>query len=180
MSRHLSESGLILAPMGRDAQVAASMLAEAKIDTVACPSLQELVDGLKRGAGFAIVTEEALRTADLHPLAAWIGQQPEWSDFPFILLTLRGGIERNPAAIRLLQTLGNVTFLERPFHPTTLVSLAQSAIRGRRRQYEARVRLEALADLNETLEARVDAAVAQRLKDQERLESAENALRQSQ
>ena len=166
--------------MGRDAQVAASMLTEAKIDSVACPSLQQLVDGLKRGAGFAIVTEEALRTADLHPLAAWISRQPEWSDFPFILLTLRGGIERNPAAIRLLQTLGNVTFLERPFHPTTLVSLAQSAIRGRRRQYEARARLEALADLNETLEARVDAAVAQRLKDQERLASAENALRQAQ
>ncbi|HKY00691.1 MAG TPA: ATP-binding protein [Steroidobacteraceae bacterium] len=166
--------------MGRDARVAASMLAEAKIDSLACPSLPELVDGLKRGAGFAIVTEEALRTADLHPLAAWIGQQPEWSDFPFILLTLRGGIERNPAAIRLLQTLGNVTFLERPFHPTTLVSLAQSAIRGRRRQYEARARLEALADLNETLEARVDAAVTQRLEDQEKLASAETALRQAQ
>ena len=72
-----------------------------------------------------------------------------------------GGIERNPAAVRLLRTLGNVTFLERPFHPTTLVSLAQSALRGRRRQYEARARLEALAHLNETLEARVDAAIAE-------------------
>ena len=180
MNGNFSESGLILAPIGRDAKVAASMLAEAKIDSVACPSLQALIDGLKRGAGFAIVTEEALRTADLHPLAAWIDQQPEWSDFPFILLTLRGGIERNPAAIRLLQTLGNVTFLERPFHPTTLVSLAQSAIRARRRQYEARAQLEALADLNETLEARVDAAVTQRLEDQEKLASAESALRQAQ
>ena len=67
------------------------------------------------GAGFALVTEEALQTADLHPLAAWIDAQPEWSDFPFVLLTRRGGgIERNPAAMRLLQTLGNVTFLERP------------------------------------------------------------------
>jgi PAS domain S-box-containing protein len=37
--------------------------------------------------------------------------------------------------------LGNVTFLERPFHPTTLVSIATSALRGRRRQYEARSRL---------------------------------------
>ena len=180
MNANFSESGLILAPIGRDARVATSMLAEAKIDSVGCPSLQALIDGLKRGAGFAIVTEEALRTADLHPLAAWIDQQPEWSDFPFILLTLRGGIERNPAAIRLLQTLGNVTFLERPFHPTTLVSLAQSAIRARRRQYQARAQLEALADLNETLEARVDAAVTQRLEDQEKLASAESALRQAQ
>ena len=89
--------------------------------------------------------------------------QPEWSDFPFILLTQRGGgIERNPAALRFLKTLGNVTFLERPFHPTSLVSLVQSALRGRRRQYEARARLEVLAQLNSTLEARVDAAVAER------------------
>ena len=161
MIPHLSERGLILAPKGRDAQVTTSILTEAKIHSVVCPSLVDLYEGLGRGAGFAIVTEEALRTADLHPLADWIGAQPEWSDFPFIVLTLRGGLERNPAAIRLLRTLGNVTFLERPFHPTTLVSLAQSAVRGRRRQYEARARLEALADLNETLEARVTAAIAE-------------------
>jgi signal transduction histidine kinase/ActR/RegA family two-component response regulator len=158
---HLSERGLILAPHGRDARVAASLLSEARIRSVACPSLVELVAGLKHGAGFAIVTEEALRTADLHPLGEWLGAQPEWSDFPFIVLTLRGGLERNPTAIRILRTLGNVTFLERPFHPTTLVSLAQAAIRGRRRQYDARARLKSLADLNETLEARVDAAIAE-------------------
>jgi signal transduction histidine kinase len=158
---HLSERGLILAPLGRDAQVAASMLSEAGIRSVVCTSLTELVNGLRHGAGFAVVTEEALHTADLHPLAAWIGAQPDWSDFPFIVLTLRGGIERNPLAMRLLKTLGNVTFLERPFHPTTLVSLAHSAIRGRRRQYDARARLKSLAELNETLEARVEAAIAE-------------------
>ena len=85
------------------------------------------------------MTEEALHTVDLHPLADWIDAQPEWSDFPFVLLTRRGGgIERNPLGhFAAPKTLGNVTFLERPFHPTSLVSLAQSALRGRRRQYEA-------------------------------------------
>ena len=74
-----------------------------------------------------------------------------------------GGLERNPEAGRLLDTLGNITFLERPFHPTTLISLAQSALRARRRQYDARARLEALQKseerlktANETLEARVE------------------------
>jgi signal transduction histidine kinase len=163
MIPHLSQRALILAPVGRDADVAASMLAEAAIRSVICRSLPELVRGLAAGAGFAIVTEEALDTTDLHPLADWIGAQPEWSDFPFVLLTRRmGGIERNPMAIRLLQTLGNVTFLERPFHPTTLISLARAALRGRDRQYDARARLEALADLNATLEARVTAAIAER------------------
>lgn len=110
-----------------------------------CGSLGALVEALKRGAGFALLTEEGLRGANLNPLAGWLDTQPEWSDFPFVLITQKGGgIERNPTAKRLLDVLGNVTFLERPFHPTTLVSLAQSALRGRRRQYDARRRLEEL------------------------------------
>lgn len=147
MNRTLSERALILAPLGRDAAIAKAMLGEAAIAADICGNLPSLLGELGKGAGFVVVTEEALRTADLHPLAAWIEAQPEWADLPFILLTGRGGgLERNPAAARQLDILGNVTFLERPFHPTTLVSLARSALRGRRRQYEARARLEALAE----------------------------------
>ena len=181
MIPQLSERGLILAPTGRDAQVAATLLAENGVRSCLCQGLPELVAQARAGAGFALVTEEALDAVDLHPLSDWIQGQPEWSDFPFVLLTQRGGgIERNPAALRFLTTLGNVTFLERPFHPTTLVSLVQSALRGRRRQYEARSRLEALAELNATLGARVDAAIVERLRDQERLAKTEIALRQAQ
>ncbi|MFN3387528.1 MAG: ATP-binding protein [Allosphingosinicella sp.] len=164
------------------------MLAEAGLKPQAVASLAELVDALDAGAGLAVLTEEALRTADLHALSAWIDGQAEWSDFPFILLTGRGGgLERNPGAARFLKILGNVTFLERPFHPTTFVSLAEAALRGRRRQYEARARLEALRDreeqlresreallrLNATLEDRVNAEVSER-------EQAENQLRHAQ
>ena len=181
MIPHLSERGLILAPLGRDAQVAAAMLAESGVRSVICAGLGELVAELRAGAGFALVTEEALQAGDLHPLADWIARQPQWSDFPFVLLTQSGGgLERNPAALRFLTALGNVTFLERPFHPTSLVSLVQSALRGRRRQYQARASLQVLAELNTTLEARVDAAVAARLRDQQRLAKAESALRQAQ
>lgn len=145
MIPHLSERALVLAPHGRDARIAASILAEARILTDVCDSLGSLRQGLERGAGFALVTEESLRSADLHPLSKWLQSQAEWSDLPFILLTQKGGgLERNPSAQRFLDLLGNVTFLERPFHPTTLVSLAQAALRGRRRQYEARSRLEEL------------------------------------
>ena len=102
------------------------------------------------------------RSADLHALSDWIDEQPEWSDFPFVLLTRRGGgLERNPAASRFLDVLGNVTFLERPFHPTTFVSLAQSALRGRRRQYDARARLEELNRLASDLEKRVEQRTAE-------------------
>jgi PAS domain-containing protein len=129
-----SERALILAPQGRDAGIAAEP----------CLSLPDLIVQLNTGAAFVVVTEEALATADLSALATWLDDQQEWSDLPFMLLTARGGLKRNPAATRYREVLGNVTFLERPFHPTTLVSLARSALRARRRQYEARARLEAL------------------------------------
>ncbi|WP_085808909.1 ATP-binding protein [Sphingomonas sp. TZW2008] len=141
----VSERALVLAPRGRDAAVATAMLREAQITATVCHNLPALIAALNAGAAFVVVTEEAIASADLGPLAAWLGDQEEWSDLPFVLLTRRGGgLERNPAAARYLELLGNVTFLERPFHPTTLISLAQAALRGRRRQYEARARLVAL------------------------------------
>ena len=157
MIPHLSERALILAPQGRDAAVACAMLEEAGLLCRVCLGHPELVSEVAAGAGYAVITEEALAGADLAPLAEWLRAQPEWSDFPFVLLTQRGGgLERNPAASRYLEVLGNVTFLERPFHPTTLVSLARSSLRARRRQYQARARLEELHQLTADLEARVE------------------------
>jgi len=142
-----SERALVLAPRGRDATIAAAMLSEGGIEATACASLLALITELDAGAAFVLVTEEAITSADLNPLADWLSHQEEWSDLPFVLLTTRGGgLERNPAAVRYLEVLGNVTFLERPFHPTTLISLARSALRARKRQYEARSRLTELRE----------------------------------
>ncbi|GGB65665.1 ATP-binding protein [Blastomonas aquatica] len=143
----LSERALVLAPVGLDAAIASALLSEGGLESLVCSSLLALIEELDHGAAFALITEEALQSGDIAPLVRWLGNQQEWSDFPFILLTNRGGgLERNPAAGRHLELLGNVTFLERPFHPTTLLSLAQSALRARRRQYEARSRLVALRE----------------------------------
>jgi FixJ family two-component response regulator len=140
-----SERALILAPHGRDAAVAADILRSVGIAAEICPDLPALVREISRGAGFALVTDEAFRTADLKDLSHWLTDQAPWSDLAFVLLTLRGGgVERNPVLARLSEVLGNVTFLERPFHAGTLVSVARSALRGRRRQYEARARLDEL------------------------------------
>jgi PAS domain S-box-containing protein len=149
-----SERVLVLAPLGRDAAVATTMLSEAGLTAHICSDLKHLVAELGRGAGSAILTEEPVRSGggDLKPLAQWIAAQPPWSDFPFILLTERGGgLERNPFAARYAGVLGNVSFLERPFHPTTLISVVQTALRGRRRQYEARSRLEELNESEDRL-----------------------------
>ncbi len=155
----VSERALVFAARGRDAPVAAAILQEAGLTAAVCPSLASLLAELDIGAAFVVVTEESLATANLSRLDAWLRDQQEWSDLPFILLTPSGGgLERNPAAGRYLDLIGNIVFLERPFHPTTLISLARSALRARRRQYEARARLEALRQNEERLRLVVEGA----------------------
>lgn len=140
-------AALILAPRGRDAQIAAGLLAEIDLASKACSGLPELAERLNDDVSFVVVADEATHRADLRAVADWVLAQPGWSDLPFIVLTGRGGgPERNPAASRLSEVLGNVTFVERPFHPTTFISVARTALRGRLRQYEARRRLDELSE----------------------------------
>ncbi len=122
------------------------------------PKLDDVISGLGEDVAFALMTEETLRSADLRPLSEWIKAQPSWSDLPFIILTARGGgPERNPAASRLSDLMGNVSFIERPFHPTTFVSVARSSMRGRRRQYEARNRIEEVREGQRRLQIALEA-----------------------
>ncbi|WP_349628836.1 ATP-binding protein [Bradyrhizobium sp. AUGA SZCCT0177] len=128
--------------------MATTLIREAGYYANTCSDLAGLIHEIESGAGLAVVADEAIKTADLRGLVDWLGSQPPWSDFPIVLLTRQGGgPERNPDAMRLGQILGNVTFIERPFHPTTLVSIVGSAVRARRRQYQTR---SILADLTES------------------------------
>ncbi|RON80560.1 ATP-binding protein [Pseudomonas fluorescens] len=175
----LAERALILAPVGRDSQIALMILNEAGYGGVVTPTLSSLCTELEIGAGLLLVAAEALRGPELEALFHYLEQQPAWSDLPIVLLTHHGGQEQGPSS-RLSDLLGNVTFLERPFHPATLVSMVSAALRGRRRQYEARDRLIDLSESErrlqstlETLEQQVEERTAQ-------LRHNEEALRQSQ
>jgi two-component sensor histidine kinase len=138
-----SERVLILAPLGRDAEVCARLMQEGGWATFTCNDVASVCDELNKGSAFAVLAEEALANGHLMQLVNWIRSQPAWSDFPFIILTWHGDApDRNAFARRLQTTLGNVSFLERPFHPTTLASMGRSALRSRRRQYQARELLE--------------------------------------
>jgi PAS domain S-box-containing protein len=149
---------LILAPAGRDAQIAAALLAEAAISSAPAPDFASFVDALSEDTAFAVITEEELRSVDLRGVSQWIARQPSWSDLPFVILTRRGGgPERNPAAVRVSEILGNVSFIERPFHATTFISVARSAMRGRRRQFDARLRMEALDEGERRLQTALEA-----------------------
>jgi signal transduction histidine kinase/DNA-binding response OmpR family regulator len=127
------------------------ILQEAGFPAIITHDLAGMCRELVSGAGLAIIADEALRGVDLNPLLSLLANQPAWSDLPIVLLTHHGGPEQNPSA-RLGKMLGNVTFLERPFHPATLVSLVTTAVRGRRRQYEARSRMEDLLEGEQRLQ----------------------------
>jgi signal transduction histidine kinase/ActR/RegA family two-component response regulator len=150
---------LIVAPAGRDAQVVEQLLRSASI---ACETdtgeklYRALVEGTAAGA---IVTDDAIARLDTARLREAIENQPRWSDFPFVLLARRGETREGS---RMIQELVNVTVLERPLHPATLISAVRSAVRGRLRQrlagdyLEERERAEAqLRELAETLEQKV-------------------------
>ena len=126
----------VLAPSGRDSQVIRDILDDAGVRTTqegSAAAILEAIDGVR--AGGAIVAEEALDSEGLFAIEEWLGRQPPWSDLPIILLTKgRGGPQAN---LGLASKLGNVTILERPLHPVTLVSAARAALRARARQHLA-------------------------------------------
>jgi two-component sensor histidine kinase len=138
-----SDRVLILSARRRDADVASRLLAEAGFPALVCHDASHLTREMREGAGCAVITDEAIDGSAAQMLHGWIEAQPAWSDFPIIVLT--GRVDkpiRSRSARELQDTLGNISFVERPFHPRTLASVARAALRSRRRQYEARELLE--------------------------------------
>lgn len=144
---------MILAPVGRDGILAASLLHGAGKSAEPRSTMPELLAGINEGAGLAVMTTEALQYVDLAPLTAWIEAQAPWSDFPFVILSQRGASrEQTDILARLQAVLGNVIVLERPFHAASLIHVVDHALRGRRRQYQARRYLEDLREGEQRLQ----------------------------
>lgn len=162
---------LVLAPTGRDAPASAELLRRAGLSARVCGSVADLVDGLTAGAASVLVAEEALHNRPIADLAAWVEQQPPWSDMPFVMLTSH---RQHPAVVawrgQLVKMLRNVSLLERPVQAITLASAVQAAVRARRRQYEVR---EHLAERNRAARELEDLVAARTSE----LEAANRALR---
>ena len=163
---------LVLTPIGRDARAAAQNLAESNLSCVICLDLDDLNAKLREGAAAALVTEEAFLQGSIQAVEKWVANQPAWSDFPFIVLTSRATSSAAHAyKLRLLESLGNVSMLERPLNTVTLVSSVRAALRARRRQYEVQ---DHLLD-RETSAAQLEDLVRERTG---QLEQANEQLRQ--
>ena len=165
----VEERILVLAPRGRDAQVIAQVLGTSGMSCSACGDYAALLLELDVGAGAAVVAEEALHGANLDLLARWLAVQASWSDFPFVLLVSRQAAPRAEALRTLLGNVANVILLERPLNAETIRRATASALRARQRQYQTRSDQEALRELNDTLEQRIDARTAELAQANDRL-----------
>ncbi len=138
---------LIGAPTGRDAKLACKVLARAGIDAMECGGIDELCAEATAGCAGLLLAEEVLTPTHMLRFGALVAAQEPWSDLPVLLFTGKGeDVPAIAATSAVLKELGNVTLLERPLRPLTLVSAVHAALRARRRQYEARRMMAAQAE----------------------------------
>ncbi len=155
------ERVLIYAPIGRDAELTYDLLKRSGVDSVVCPSLAALCDAFEAGGGgVLVITEETLDDPNLMHLVEALDRQPPWSEVPVLLFAGSAGSEMSLRTIRSIETLRNVTLLERPIRIAAVLTSIRAALRGRARQYEVRDLLVALH------RARTEAEGANRLKDE--------------
>jgi signal transduction histidine kinase len=127
---------LILAPTNRDAALTCTMLGAKDIDCVACRDVEELVREMNDGVAAVLLAEEIVANPRFDLLTDTIALQPPWSDLPVMLITGQGA--DSPAVAQALESLGNVTLIERPTRVPALISTVQTALKARERQYQAR------------------------------------------
>jgi signal transduction histidine kinase len=150
----------VLAPTGRDAQMADMVLTRAGFTVRAfsdMPALCAALDGTgpsDSDVGVLLLAEAALGPAPRAALLNALAQQPSWSDLPVVLLVGEGALSHGvPAAAGALATDATVTLLERPVRVATLATTLQAALRARRRQLDVRAHLRERARAERTLRA---------------------------
>lgn len=166
---------LILAPTGRDGELAARFLREESLRAEVCNRIEDLCREMLDGAGLVFLTGEALTPEAMQCLIEALAEQPAWSDIPVVVLTSGGGeLPGNIDAISTLSEKANVTLIERPVRVMTLMSTIKSGLRARQHQYEVRDYIAGERRAKETLEeseqrlrgALAEAEAANRLKDE--------------
>lgn len=132
-----SMSVLVLAPMGRDAQLLAVSLRSADIECVICNDVESMCEAMQGGAGALLIAEEALTVPAQQVLRRCLREQPPWSAVPLVILTLPHVRAKSLAAfLSALGPLGTATIVERPIQPATLESMLRMVLLSRARQYQ--------------------------------------------
>ena len=136
---------VVVTPNPADGSLASGFLGEHGYETVTVGETSQ-VDALDPAElGCVVLVEEALAQpqgdGEGESFQASLEAQPAWSDLPLVLV---GGNE-SALSIMVLGAFprsGNVTILQRPIHPVSLVSAVNVALKARARQLEVRDLLE--------------------------------------
>jgi len=131
----------VVSPNDADSVLAVGFLVAEGVDAFACASLEEALPLVGPGLGCLVAVEEAFLVGGLEQLDAALRAQPAWSDLPLVLIATHDS-SLAAMAENVFPQAGNVTALQRPLHPVSLVSAVSVALRARRRQYEVRDLLE--------------------------------------
>jgi signal transduction histidine kinase/ActR/RegA family two-component response regulator len=138
---------LLRAATTKDALMSVAVLERAGLVAHVCPSLQALVAEVGRGAGAIVLSEEALGDPAAPQLVALLQDQPGWSDLPVLVLARQGADSR--VIGQAMDTVANVTVIERPVRVASFVSSVRSALRARARQYDLRGTLQGLREADQ-------------------------------
>jgi signal transduction histidine kinase/ActR/RegA family two-component response regulator len=137
---------LIVAPIGRDAELMRTQLATAGLRAEVCEDVHDVCTRIPDGVGAIILTEEALPPEAMNELGAILIGQAPWSELPIVILSGAPSLDMKPRSFDALRRRTNVTLVDRPVRITTLISAVQSALRSRERQYDIRDLMTQLED----------------------------------
>jgi signal transduction histidine kinase/ActR/RegA family two-component response regulator len=140
---------LVLGPNGKDAELIRTVLGDAGMECCYFSGSNQLAKELKTGAGALIVTEEALMNGVERMLVDFMRMQPQWSELPVLIVTTRES--SSPTIVRFMESLGNVTLIERPMRVAVLISAVRAALRARQRQYQIRAYIAERERIEESL-----------------------------
>jgi len=161
MRSHPPGPVLILAPLGRDAALAAQVLGKEGIVAQICANLPALVEAIGPETGAVLLADEAIKQSSPAALLEKLATQEPWSDLPILLLTHDIDSQRRVTdAFGKLSGIASFAMLERPFRTATLISMVDSALRARQRQRQVR---DLLVQRNEALHALAESEERQRV-----------------
>jgi signal transduction histidine kinase/CheY-like chemotaxis protein len=143
---------LILAPSGKDTELACRILEGKGMKAIPCRSFLELTDRVADGCGPVVVAEEALDAGRANLLLHLLNEQPTWSDLPLVLFSGR----TTSLWGKQLSQWRNITILPRPINFQTFFTVIQAAIESRRKQYLVRDLLVELHTVNDHLKSRTE------------------------
>jgi DNA-binding NtrC family response regulator len=142
---------LVLAPVAGDTDAVSHVLTQGGFSVRPCINILSFMDALGEDAGAVVIAEEALtEPGSVLRFTEALARQPNWSDLPVILLA--GPDTNEDAAWALaqgLESVGNISILERPLRRSTLLNAVGVALRARARQHELREHKERLEGMVE-------------------------------